>query len=218
MAIFRRKNSPYYYTEFEVRGRRIVRSTGTTSARDAEAFERKLREQIARELPSATAVTPSVTIDQACGKYWTEHGKKLADARNVKRWLQYIVRYLDKDLPLRELSTKHVTALVTSMEEAKIGAIAINRTITCFQGVHNRAAKKWEEPVKVIDWHDQKTKEIPRVRSEPRERMAVLLGALPAHIHYAVLFILTTGLRRKEAFGLIWPRVKWRPRHSRTMR
>jgi integrase len=209
MAIFRRENSPYYYTEFEIRGHRIKRSTGTTSARDAEAFERKLKEQVKREAPQARAISPALTIDAACGKYWAEHGKKLADAVNVKNWLKYIVRYIDKDMPIRELSTKYVTAFVASLEKAKIGPIAINRTIACFQGVHNRAAKKWEEPVKVINWREQKTKEKPRTRWVTRDRAEALLRALPLHIRYIVLFMLSTGLRRKEAFNLAWSGVNF---------
>jgi integrase len=204
MSLFRRPDSPYWYTEFVHKGRRIVRSTGTTSAREAAAFERRLREEVAREAPALTAPTPSLTIDQACGRYWTQHGRKLADASNVQRWLLYAVRYLDRDLPLHELSNKHVTAFVAAMEAAGIGPISINRTVTTLQGVHNRAAKSWEVTVKVIDWKGAKTKEIPRTRWLPREEAQHLLAALPIHIRRVVLFLLTVGLRRGEAFRLRW--------------
>jgi integrase len=40
-----------------------------------------------------------------------------------------------------------------------------------------------------------------------KERCAVLLEALPFHIRVIVLFLLTTGLRRMEAFNLTWPKV-----------
>lgn len=207
MGIFKRPGSPHYYTEFVLRGRRVVRSTRTSSARDAEAFERKLRDEIAREAPQQPETTPRLTIDQACGKYWKQHGRKLADARNVRRWLIYIARHMNKDTPISDMSTKHVTALVTSLESADIGRIAINRTVTCLQGVHNRAAKMWEEPVKVINWREQKVKEKARNRWATREQAQRLLDALPGHIRVLVLFLLTTGLRKKEAFDLVWSRV-----------
>ena len=207
MSIFKRPNSPFLYTEFVYKGRRVVRSTGTASAREAAAFEKRLREEIAREAPALTAPTPSLTLDQACGRYWTQHGHKLADARNVQRWLLYVVRYLDKDLPLHELSTKHITAFVAALDEACIGRISINRTVTTLQGVHNRAAKRWEVAVKVINWKDAKTKELARTRALTRDQAQRLLAALPLHIRRVVLFLLTIGLRRSEAFRLRWANV-----------
>ena len=206
--IFNRPQSPYYWTEFRFRGRRIVRSTGTASRREAETFERKLREELARETP-ASAPTPSLTLDQACGKYWKEHGRKLADARNVERWLLYCTRYMDKDWPLRELSTKHITDFVTAMETAGIGRIAVNRTVVALQGVINRAAKKWEEPVRVIDWKAQKIKEKARTVSVDRATAQLLLEALPVHIREVVLFLLTTGVRKKEGFELQRSKINW---------
>lgn len=208
MSLFKRPGSPFYYTEIVVRGRRVVRSTRTGSRRDAEQYERSLRDQLKKEAKAAPA-TPSRTIDQACGKYWIEHGRRLRDARNVERWLRYIVRFLDRGLPIKDLSTKHVTGMVTLMREAAIGEIAINRTVTCLQGVHNRAGKKWEDPVKVIDWREHKSKERPRTRWIAQDEASRFLDALPDHIRRVVLFLLLVGLRRTEAFNLTWDAVNF---------
>jgi site-specific recombinase XerD len=208
MSLFKRPGSPFYYTEFVVQGRRIVRSTRATSRREAEQFERTFREQVAKEVKEAPA-TPSLTVDQACGKYWLEHGRRLRDARNIERWLRYIVCYLDRTLPLKDVGTRHVTQFVIDMRAAGIGEIAINRTVTCLQGVHNRAAKKWEEPVKVIDWREQKTKERPRVRWINQKEAQLFLSLLPEHIRRVVLFLLLVGIRRNEAFGLTWEGVNF---------
>jgi len=203
MSLFKRDRSPFYYTEIVVNGRRIVRSTGAASARDALLFERKLREELKRETPKrGTQAKPSLTLSQACGKYWDEHGYRLKDARNVKRWLIYIVRFLDPDMPLHELSTRHVTQMVADMNAGRIGKISINRTVTCLQGVHNRAAKKWEEAVNLIDWSGHKVRENQRTRWQTQDQAKVFLDALPVHIREIVLFILSTGLRRREAFTL----------------
>ena len=48
MSLFRRPNSPYWYTEIQVAGVRVVRSTGCVQRRDAERFQRKLREDTKR--------------------------------------------------------------------------------------------------------------------------------------------------------------------------
>lgn len=209
MSVFTRKGSPYYYAEFVVRRRRIVRSTKTTSRREAEAVERQFKLEAAREEPRLGSGEAKLTLDQACGRYWSQHGRKLKDARNVQRWLLYIVRHTEKTTPISALSVKHVTDMIVSLEKADIGRISINRTITTLQGVHNMAAKRWEEPVRVIDWRGLKSKESGRTRAETREKCQALLAALPLHIRTVVLFILTTGLRRTEAFNVVWPRVNF---------
>lgn len=207
MSLFKRQRSPYWWTEFVVKGRRVVRSTGTSSRREAEAFERQLRAEIAKEA-GKVRITPSLTIDQACGKYWLEHGRRLRDARNVQRWLRYIVQYLPDDLPLADLSTRHAVDMIAQMRERGRGEISINRTITCLQGVHNRAGKAWEEPVRVINWRSLKTKERPRTRFLEQDEAQRFLDELPDHIRRVVLFILTTGLRKREAFSLTWDKVR----------
>lgn len=206
MSLFKRSASPYWWTEFVVRGRRIVRSTGATSRREAEAFERELRSQVIRD--TATRRTPQATLDQACGRYWTEHGRRLRDARNVRRWLQYIVRHIDPSTPMGDLSTRHVSDMVAALREAGVGEISINRTVTALQGVHNRATRTWEWTTRAIDWRKLKTRERARIKFLEHDEAQRLMSELPEHIRAVVLFILTTGLRRSEAFGLTWDKVR----------
>lgn len=207
MSLFKRAGSPYWQTEFVCKGQRVARSTGTTSRREAEQFERALRDQITREAKRGP-VAPRLTLDQACGRYWVEHGRRLRDARNVERWLRYIVTGIPGDTPLAELSTKHVVEFISDMRRSGRGEIAINRTVTCLQGVHNRAAKAWEESTRVIDWRKLKTRERARIRFLEHEEAQRLMAELPVHIRAVVLFILTTGLRKAEAFQLTWDKVR----------
>lgn len=208
MSLFKRPNSPFWQTEFVVRGTRIARSTGTTSRREAERFERELREEIRRQaVATAGRPRPSLTVDQACGRYWLEHGSRLRGARDVERWLRYIVVHLPADLPLRDLSASHVTEFVASMRRAGIGEISINRTVQALQGVHNRAGKLWEEPIRVIGWKPHKTREKPRVRWISEHQAQAMLAHLPEPTRALVLFMLLTGIRRREAFELEWIRV-----------
>lgn len=208
MALFRRPGSKFWQTEFQVKGIRVSRSTGETSRRAAESFERRLRDEIAANAKDIQRRAKAGSLDQACGRYWIEHGSRLRDARNTARWLRHLVTYLDKDTALADLSTAHVTALVATMREAGRGEIAINRTVTCLQGVHNRAAKAWEWPVKVIAWKGHKTKERGRVAHISPEQAQALIEALPAHTAAVVRFLLLTGLRQREAFELTWDGVE----------
>lgn len=94
------------------------------------------------------------------------------------------------------------------MRAAGRGEIAINRTVTTLQGVHNRAAKSWEWTVKVIAWKGHKSRERSRTSHLTHDQAVALLGALPEHIAAVVRFLLLTGLRRNEAFGLTWDAVQ----------
>ncbi len=206
MSVFKRKDSPYYQAEFIFRGRRVSRSTRTTSRREAEAFERKLRDEIAREVKEVAAA-PFLSLDTACGRYWLEHGSRLRWARDVERNLRYVVNLLDRDMPFAELSNRHVAALIEARRLQGAGIPAINRTLSVLQGVHSRAASRWEAPVKVIAWRDFKVKERGRVRWLTEAEAGRLLAALPNHIAQLVRFLLLTGMRQREAFELTWDRV-----------
>lgn len=208
MSLFKRDGSPNWYCEFVVKGSRIVRSTGTQARREAERFERELKAQLKQRIKDESGrIRPSTTLDQACGRYWLEHGSRLRGAYDVQRWLRYIVLYNDGSLPISELSPRHVTEFVNRLREAGIGEVSINRTVTTLQGVHNRAGKMWEEPVKVIGWKPYKTKERARMRWITQDQAQALLAALPQPTCDLVMFMLITGIRKREAFNLTWSRV-----------
>lgn len=207
MSLFKRPKSPYWYCEFTVRGVRITRSTGTASRREAERYQRNAREAAKKELNAKTTPSVSLTLDQACGRYWIEHGHRLRDARNVERWLRYVLIHLDGGLPLSDLRTKHVNDLVSGMRSAGRGEVSINRTVTALQGVHNRASKIWEEPCAVIDWKPHKSKETARTNWISVDQAQALLAELPEHTRRLVMFMLSTGIRQKEAFELCWDKV-----------
>lgn len=207
MSLFKRPGSPFWYCEFTVKGTRITRSTQTASRREAERFQRDLRRQAREEFNTKTTPSVSLTLDQACGKYWVEHGYKLRDARNVERWLRYVLIHLDGGLPITELSDAHVNDLVAGMRKQGTGEVAINRTVVALQGVHNRASKYWKDKVLVIHWKLHKTKETARTNWISVEQAQALLAELPEHTRRLVMFMLTTGIRQKEAFELRWDRV-----------
>lgn len=83
MSVFKRAGSPYWYSEVVVRGHRVVRSTGETSRRAAEAFDRRLKEEVKKRVAleqtgvnKAKQSALSYTIDHMMGRYWLEHGSK----------------------------------------------------------------------------------------------------------------------------------------------
>ena len=65
MTVYQDKRSPYWQFDFQFRGRRYHGSTGCTSKRAAEQFER--RERHAAALPDIRR--PTITLNEACGLY-----------------------------------------------------------------------------------------------------------------------------------------------------
>lgn len=207
MSVFKRPGSPFFYCEFVVARRRISRSTGCTSARDAKQFERTLKAQV-RADSRRQPVAPSLTLDQACARYWTEHGRHLRWAHEVERHLKTICTVIARDLPLSDLSNKDVTDLIAARRADGVMPGTVNRTTAVLQALHRRAAGQWDVSVRAIDWRRHKLAEPKeRVRWLTAEEATRLLEALPAHVELVVRFLLLTGLRKAEGFDLTWDRV-----------
>lgn len=204
MSLFRRANSPYWYTEIQVKGTRIVRSTGTADRREALRYEKQLREDLKRQ--AGTKQREAMTLDQACGKYWDDHGRTLK--WQVDWHLKKIVMFFGTELLLCELGNKHVDELAQErMKEG--GPIGVNRTLAVLRQVHRMASRKWDELTKAIDWSAH-------MKREPKERVRWITPAEAGklldelrragadHIALAVEWSLYTGCRRSETFGIGW--------------
>lgn len=215
MSLFQRPNSPYWYTEVQVRGRRVVRSTGTASRRAAEAYERRLKEELKREAlrvgpnekQQARHAAVDYTVDQMMGRYWLDHGCKLRWADAVAMYAKRIVETLGT-IRVSDLDDVAVDRLVRTLEERGQGKVGTNRMISVLRAAHRMAMKRWGCQVRHIDWLVFRNKEPKaRVRWITREEATTLIGVLPPHIALIVEFALYTGLRKAEIRSLKWENV-----------
>lgn len=203
MSVFKRPGSPYYQAEFWIDGHRIVRSTKRSSEREARAEERRLKAEFRAQL--AKPKRPSLTVDEACGKFWIEHGKHLRWAPEVARHLRLIVASAGELLLMSDLDDSHVNALVQQRREQGAGAAGVNRTLAVFRQVHKKARKTWKVATQEIDWPEHWRKEPrQRVRALTVPEAVTLVSYLPDHIALAVRWSLATGMRREETFALRW--------------
>lgn len=170
------------------------------SEREARKFQKRLKAELITE---AKRNRSDMDVDAACGQYWIEHGSLRRDARDVARWLRYIVRQIG-DVMISDLDESHVARMVNDLRLVGTGRIAINRTVVQLQGVHNRAGKIWKLPVRVIYWRAFKPREAARETFLTHEQAKSLLSHLPQETADLVAFLLLTGLRRNEAFGVRW--------------
>lgn len=204
MSLFKRANSPFWQTEIQVNNRRLIRSTGTTSRREAEAYERRLRETAKQEVGSAsrTARAVNITVDEMFGRYWLEHGSKLRWAANVAAYSKRIVAVLGPT-KVAQLSQVDCAALIETFRQEEMGKVSINRAVSVLRAAHGMAGKQWGCPIQMIDWRSFRTREAKeRVRWLTREEAARLVSNLPDHISLIVEWSLYTGLRKRETLGL----------------
>ncbi|HXF89540.1 MAG TPA: site-specific integrase [Xanthobacteraceae bacterium] len=206
MSIFKRPGSPYYYAEFQIQGNRFCRSTRRTTEREARAEERRLRDE-ARAGLAERAGADALSLDQGFGRYWREHGHKLAWAAEVERYIEQILAHVDKDMPIERLSDAEVNDFVQARLRAGGGRYAINRALAVWRAMHRRARKRWKQRTQEIDWADVLNPESKRLAYFTLEEARRLIDCLPARVALAVEWSLYTGCRKFETFGLVWENV-----------
>lgn len=209
MSVFKRPGSPFYYSEIDLRsvgGPRSVRSTKTTSRREAEAFDREHRKGLKAKLGKPVKV--ALSLDQACGRYWLDHGSKLRWSAQVEWHLKRITKHLSPVMALADLASSDIDDLVQKRKAEGAGDVAVNRTLAVLRSIHRRAQKRWGVEVRLIPWSEFMTREIiGRTRWLTPAEAERLLDCLPEHVKLAVEWSLYTGCRRSETYGLVWEKV-----------
>lgn len=204
MSLFRRPRSPYWYCEIQVAGRRVVRSTGTDSKREALKFERELRTELERE--RGRKPRKEMTLDQACAAYWLEKGQHLKWAPEVARHLRLISESLSgRDVELSLVGNDSVARLVGNRKAAGAGPAGVNRTLAVLRQVLRRSGRIHGQETQLIDWPSHWLKE-PRGRTRwlTEAEAQRLLEASPEPLRLAIEWSLLTGCRRSETYGLKW--------------
>src|SRR5690606_3041846 len=96
MSVYPRAGSPYYYTEFQIDGHRICRSTKATTRREALAAEKRIRAEETKRIQGGNR--EQITIDQAFARFWLEVGSTYDDTKQRKdtdRYIQQILNVVD---------------------------------------------------------------------------------------------------------------------------
>lgn len=206
MSLYKRPNSPYWYTEFIVKGRRIGRSTGCTSEREARQFERQLKSQIRAETKQEKP-RECMTLDQGFGRYLVEKAPEWSTswARNASRYMTEIIeRVEDPDKAIEDITTADVHDYVQERLNEGNAPYALNRALAVWRGMHTRARKRWGQRTHEIDFAEFMADESRRVRFLTQAEAERLVAALPEHIGLMVEWSLYTGCRQFETFGLLW--------------
>lgn len=203
MSVFKRPGSPFYYTNFQIEGRKFLRSTRRTTEREAKAEERRIKAEEHAKTKAGKG-GDRITVDQGFGRYWREHGHKLAWASEVERYIREILARTDPHRFIDELTDADVNDFVQKWVEEGRGDYALNRSLAIWRAMHRRARKRWRQKTKEIDWADFLNPEEKRVRHGTIEEMRALMDVSPPRLAVAIEWSLYTGCRQFETYGLTW--------------
>lgn len=212
MSVYQTRKSPYFQYDFQIKGRRFHGSTGVETRRAAEEIERRLRRQAALgELDDASRMT----LDQAAGRWWQEHGSTLRGGDRLAARIERAVLAVGPGTALGDITTDVVARAIqkrrgqgfrrSSAENAREylpKAGTVNRDmIDALRPILIRARKVWGATLPEIDWQAVRMKE---PRPKPREFAGVELDAVKAevlpHWHDLIDFAARYGCRLSELF------------------
>lgn len=205
--VARRPGSPFWYENFTVRGRRFRGSLATDDKDTAEIIAARNRADAL--LGKLIDRKPEITLSQALGRYWIEHGQHLRSADDVTRIGRRLIAGLGKDTPLSEISSGEVAAYV-ARRRATLSNRSANIETEHLRAVIRRAATLWGVATPDLPWKDlllDETGEREHILS--RDEEARLFTALRPDMHAMVRFALQSGARLGNVIGLRWDQIDW---------
>jgi integrase len=223
VSVYKPRNSRIWQFDFIIRGERYHGSTGVLNRRAAEEVERLKRQEAALGKFGQVA---DMTLDAACGRFWTEVGQYRGDAADVERRLDGLLSLIGKGTKLRKIGQAEVAAAIERRggmtfkkgkdrkgKPAKAYALSdstVNRdVIETLRPVLKRAKTHWTPTgtphgLPEIDWRELRLREpraLSRVYSADEKRAWLAEAAsLGDDMDLALDLILTNGLRYGELF------------------
>jgi integrase len=199
MSVYKPAKSPYFYFDFQYRGKRYYGPTGCTALRQAEAVERRERHRAANPDTSK----PPITLDMACGLY-SEHAEQQPSWPTTRYMLRDLVSGMGGKRLLSEVSQRDLQVHFARRRNGRANS-TINREIDNARAVWEKAKDAKYDTGEDPQWgklYLKVPKAPPRELSEQEE--GAIFEAIPADAYDVVLFALISGWRRGEVIGLRW--------------
>lgn len=214
MGLYKRKQrdgslSETWAARFRYRLRRVDENTFEATKEKARQWIRDKKKEIDKEAGSRPSLRRNerLTLQTAADRYVEEHLQNQVGARSEMYRLQQIINDLGPDLPLEELTTAHIKALVARrMAAGGVAAITANRDRNPIRALHNMARDVWEYPVKAIAWKKTTVKAPKRIIKFPLPEEVKLLvaNAVKPRLARVIMFAALTGFRLDEIRELQW--------------
>lgn len=205
--LFQRGEIWHAYISFVIKGRRIIirESTGETDVSKAQQW---CIDRI-NAISNSPAVTNEITLDAACGKWWTEYAQHLTSGQDYFNKLKHLLQIIDGNIRLSQITKMDVNHLVTTILERGRTNATVNRYLCVLSAVCTRAKNKWGCNVpdfKILSFKLKEPKENIKYFKDWQTVQALLDSAAP-HLKPIILTALYTGLRRGRILSLTWDQV-----------
>lgn len=138
MSLVKRPNSRYWYVQFQLQHRLVVRSTRTTDRRVAEKVAAKVRAEAHAEL--VLGVRKPLTVGDAVRRY-VESKAGTANHRNLVSHSRSLLRDLNASLPLSQLSAKDLEEIRRKRAAQGRSAQTIKHTLNCLSAALSKAER-----------------------------------------------------------------------------
>lgn len=215
MELYQREDSPFWWFDATVNGRRYRRSTGETGKRAAEKSADRKIEQLRQTTRPRGA---SWTIGEAITTWWTEHASHLASADAIWSNIENLDRCLNCTTQIDALtsamlldfrarrrgelahrSAKTEKALKKRAERPPkyVSAVTVNRDLAYLQAALRHAKLFHGQSLPDIPWADIKVSENePRVRFASHDEYDAMQDGDDPDLADIILAAIGTGLRR----------------------
>lgn len=205
MPLYRHPESPYWWVRFSIGGVKVRRSSKTASRESAEEFESKLRADLWRQV--RLGERPRYTWREAVERWYTECESR--DRERERERLKWFAQYLD-DTTLADIGRDLIDQLRT-LRATESSTSTANRYMALVRTILRKAHREWDwlEKAPVVPMYRQEKLE-PRYLT--RTQFAALKRELPQHLAALADFSVETGLRMRNATGLLWTQVDMRRR------
>jgi len=213
MALFKRKDSKYFWMKFYFSGVLVQKSTKCTNRRDALTIEAAFRHELALGRIGISPQQPAPTLKKACDDFLqrvaVEHPNKVETMRrytsNVKVFLQFFGEKVTCDKITSEMVEQfkhHRATHISKRINRKLKPITVNHELFTLRMIFNRLVdldilpKSPARKVKVLETHITS----PRILTIDEQKVYLMACAQPLR-DVAVLMI-ELGLRPSEVLNL----------------
>lgn len=210
MTVYRKKTSPYWHFDFQMKGRRYHGSTGVDTKRAAEQIERDIRRKAATgELDDSSMMT----LDAAAERWWTERGSDLKGGDRLEARIERVIALLEPATPISHITTEFLSrkievrrgqAITKSKAKGAKAYLPSNSTVNrdmidTLRPILNRARKAWGAKLPEIDWASLRMREPkPKPKELAGNDMDLVLAQVQPHWHDLVRFASRYGCRLSE--------------------
>lgn len=206
MSVYKKPNSPFWQITITYKGKRYKASSKTTSKKNAESIESKIRTQLVEGRWLDKLEGEKRTFKELAEKYIHEYAKlhKRSWDKDAERIDNHLIPFFGK-MMVTEISPKHISAYKGRRYGQGVCSATINRELTILKHMYSIAVKEWEwcrdNPVKRVSMEKERP---PRDRWLTYEDETRLLTACPEGLKEVIIFALNTGMRQGEILSLKW--------------